>query len=126
MTNSDAPLNHFVESILRRLEALEARCSLLESAQSDSRKNSPQEPCADTTADDPLACLNATIEYRRCERLAYFQEHPAALAAVREDVARLNDYLVERGLRPLADRYPELSNSAGTASQVESGHNPAP
>lgn len=55
--------------------------------------------------------MKALNEFAHQESVAYYREHPDSLRAVREHLAKRNAYLVEQGLPPLPDRYPELPES---------------
>jgi len=111
MPDSHSLPEELAESLLRRLEVLETRCNHLEGALADLRGESPSGPGTGVAASNWLAQFDAVGEFRRREQLGRFRAAPAALAAVREDLANLNRYLAERGLPPRPDRYPELPNA---------------
>lgn len=92
-----------IEALLRRVDALEARCARLETAATAAPR---QQRPADQP--DPMRVFEALQEYSRQQSLERLRDDPSSLAAIREDRARLNEFLAARGLPPLPDRYPEL------------------
>jgi hypothetical protein len=58
-----------------------------------------------------LKRMKALNEYSRQQQLTRFREDRETLRAVRADLAKRNAYLVEQGLPPLEDSYPELPES---------------
>ena len=110
MAHSADGFSVLVQSILHRVEKLEARTARLED---DLRRgvpgnNSPGGNSATGTLAEAESRWKAVDEYRRRERLAHLRAPPDFLAALRDDLARLNAFLAERGLPLQADRYPEL------------------
>ncbi len=71
--------------------------------------------------DTALAQFKATNAYRHLELLDYYRAHPDSLKAVRADRAKLNAFLIEQGLPPVADPYPELEDPSVQAPPATDG-----
>ena len=84
-----------VEALQRRVEALEAAL-----------KRDRTTPHVDF--DVRLARMRALDEYYRRDRVQFMAAHPELRAAMRDQRAKVNAYLEERGLPPQPDPYHEL------------------
>ena len=84
-----------VEALQRRVEALEAAL-----------KRDRTTPHVDV--DVRLARMRALDEYYRRDRVQFMAAHPELRAAMRDQRAKVNAYLEERGLPPDPDPYHEL------------------
>ena len=84
-----------VEALQRRVEALEAAL-----------KRDRTTPHVDF--DVRLARMRALDEYYRRDRVQFMAAHPELRAAMRDQRAKVNAYLEERGLPPDPDPYHEL------------------
>ena len=84
-----------VEALQRRVEALEAAL-----------KRDRTTPHVDF--DVRLARMRALDEYYRRDRVQFMAAHPELRAAMRDQRAKVNAYLEERGLPPQLDPYHAL------------------
>ena len=95
MTQSLDQVASVVEALQRRVEALEAAL-----------KRDRTTPHVDF--DVRLARMRALDEYYRRDRVQFMAAHPELRAAMRDQRAKVNAYLEERGLPPDPDPYHEL------------------
>ena len=95
MTQSLDQVASVVEALQRRVEALEAAL-----------KRDRTTPHVDV--DVRLARMRALDEYYRRDRVQFMAAHPELRAAMRDQRAKVNAYLEERGLPPDPDPYHEL------------------
>jgi len=108
MADATPPAPAEADTLLRRIEQLEARVARLEQPP----------PTADTAhlssaqlaarGEIQMAKLRANSEFARLERLEALRRDPTLLAAVRARRAAINAFYVERGLPPDPEPYPEL------------------
>ena len=110
MAQSLEELASVVEALQRRVEALETALKGMDLPVG----GGPQAPLlqARTTPhvdfDVRLARMRALDEYYRRDRVQFMAAHPELRAAMRDQRAKVNAYLEERGLPPDPDPYHEL------------------
>ena len=110
MTRSLDQVANVVEALQRRVEALEAALKRTELPLG----GGPPAPLSHNRTtphldlDLCLARMQALNDYYRRDRVQFMAAHPELRAAVRDERAKVNAYLEERGFAPEPDPYHEL------------------